>query len=138
MVNKRGFLRIVEAVVAILIVLGAILFVIAQNKGNSESGVLCDRIPPLLDEIAKNSSLRNAVLNNETEKISSFIEQRISNPLVDFEVFICKAEELCSLQDGGFDDIEICAGERIISTTAERTEFEPRKLKVFLFRKHSG
>lgn len=141
-----------EAFVSVLIVFGAILTVTLTNRAPSQS--VCGSVPTLLEEIAQNESLRSAALRNNVQEITNFLEQRINNPSLNYEVKICRAclpeekvpctadEVLCTHTQSGIDYTEICAGERVISdsvstaaTAAGKQEgFAPKKLKVFLFR----
>ena len=61
-VNKKGFLRILEAVLAILIVIG-FLFVLSINRVQKPESKLGEDIPALLDEIAKNDDMRRDVVS---------------------------------------------------------------------------
>lgn len=135
--DKRGFLRILEAILAVLIILGALLFVVAKNNAQNLENIsdaLCKEAEGVLDEISKNNSLRESVLDQNDLSIRDFLKNRINNPLVDYRVKICNPEELCSLNEGGLDKLDVCASERLITTTPSRTTFQPKKLKVFLFR----
>ena len=147
MVNKRGWLRIVEAFVSILIVFGTVMTISMTNR-ESADGSLCATLTPLLEEIAQKENLRIAVLNNDVTSINTFLQERIKNPSIQPEVKICKAciegvactpeENLCTHSQSGIDYDEICAGERVISDSATIGEagrvYEPQKLKIFLFK----
>ncbi len=147
MVNKRGWLRIVEAFVSILIVFGTVMTISITNR-DAGDGSLCTTLTPLLEEIAQKEDLRIAVLNNNPAAIDSFLDEHIKNPSIKPEVKICKAciegatctseDNLCTHAQSGIDYDEICAGERVISdsTTAAGNSkpFEPKKLKIFLFK----
>ena len=147
MVNKRGWLRIVEAFVSILIVFGTVMTISMTNR-DSGDGSLCTTLTPLLEEIAQKEDLRVAVLNDDPIAIDTFLKERIKNPSIEPEVRICKAcidgvactpeENLCTHSQSGIDYDEICAGERVISDSAtvagNNQPFEPKKLKIFLFR----
>ncbi|MBI3333974.1 hypothetical protein HYZ97_00620 [Candidatus Pacearchaeota archaeon] len=133
MVNKKGWLRIVEAIVAVLIILTSVLIVLA-NKKVQEEGDVCTMIPELLDEIAKNQTLREEILNGDVTGTTMFLQTQIRNPALNFEVRSCEPDDLCGLVQGEADQIDICAGERIISTTRGQSEFNPKKLKLFLFK----
>lgn len=133
--NKKGFLRILEAIIAVLIILSALLFVVIKNNSEKSSAdSLCLEANSLIDEISKNSTLREGVLNSDVDLVKGFLVDKISNPLIDYRVKICKLDDFCSLNEGGLDKVEICASERLISTTTGRTDFQPKKLKIFLFR----
>ncbi len=134
MVNKKGYLRIIEAIIAVLIVIGAILIAINKNS-SSQSEDFCQNVQSYIEEIGKNNELRNAVLTNNTGQIEVFLSERINNPLIDYQVKICEPNEFCTLDKAGLDNIEVCAGERLISTTQNSDSFEPKKLKVFLFKR---
>src|SRR3989344_360722 len=147
MVNRRGWLRIVEAFVSILIVFGTVMTISMTNR-DSGDGSLCTTLTPLLEEIAQKEDLRVAVLNNDPIAIDTFLKERIKNPSIEPEVRICKAciegvactpeENLCTHSQSGVDYDEICAGERVISDSATIGEpgrvYEPQKPKIFLFK----
>ena len=151
MVNKRGWLRIIEAFVSILIVFGTVMTISMSNKETAD-GSLCATLTPLLDEIAQQEELRIAVLTNDGAKIDIFLETRIKNPSIKPEVKICKAcldgvscttgEQICTHSQSGIDYKEICAGERVISDSVPRAAtsggasqpYQPQKLKIFLFK----
>lgn len=132
MVNKRGWLRIVEAVIAILIVFGAVLTVSMQSKTNRATDDICESLYPLLDEAAKNVSLRSEILNNDKSNVEDFFKKRIKNPSIDMEVKICELSDICPHNRAGMDKADVCAAERVISSSS--TSSNPKKLKVFLFK----
>ena len=55
--NKRGWLRIIEATISIILILGAILIYYQKNQTTQFDNVP-EMLPSLLDEIAKNPSFR--------------------------------------------------------------------------------
>lgn len=133
--NKRGFLRILEAIIAVLIILGTLLFVVVRNNTETtQANDICLQASSIMEEIGKNNTLRENVLSSDEEAITNFLKKRIDNPLIGYRVRICAPDDLCSLNRGGLDNVEICASERLITTTPSRTEFQPKKLKIFLFR----
>ncbi len=140
-VNKKGFLRILEAVLAILIVIG-FLFVLSINRVQKPESKLGEDIPALLDEIAKNDDMRRDVVSydgsDEAEKeriineLESFLAERVKSG-VSFSVRICKPDEPCPIQEVIDGDEEIFSGERIISS-ARGVGYNPAKVKIFLWR----
>lgn len=134
MVNKKGWLRIVEVVAALLIIFAAVLIVIdgARIKQNQ---TICSKIPGLLDEIAKNQSLREDVFSNNKEKLDNFVLSRLNNPLISYQVNICDVDDLsgCLFDQAGVEG-DVCAGERILSTTVTQEEITPKKIKIFLYK----
>lgn len=146
--NRRGWIRIVEASVAILIVFGA-LIVFRTNGATTTTRDLNDRIYPILDEIAKNNVLREEVLNydisaglenSENAEIISnlkdFIRTKISDKNLNFDVKICSGEEICGLENYPSDaGNNLYSAERIVTASVENPNFEPRKVKMFLWEK---
>ncbi len=132
MVNKRGWLRIIEAVVSILIVFGAVLTVATTNRAKYSTDY-CATLTPLLEEIAENVTLREEILRGSTKGTEQFLAHSIRNPALAYEVRICDpASILCPHTRSGYENVDICAEERIIAATPEG--FNPKKLKVFLFK----
>jgi len=144
MVNKKGIVRIIEAVIAIMIIFG-VLLVVAQNRTVRTEIDLTDQIPPLLDELAKDVTLRKKIVEQYVsangpadvdnmvilDEVRLFLDEKITNPRIGFEIAICDATSICSLAT--FPDVgsDVFAGERIISATL--TDFEPKKVKLFLY-----
>ena len=131
--NKRGWIRIVEAMIAIMIIIGIVLTFSARKTGNEKTD-LTPLITPLLDEIAQNPSLRNAVLDSNATVIESMVAERITNPAFGYGVKICGIGELCGLTSypGGAQG-DIYTSERVIAATPEK--YQPMKVKIFLWRK---
>ncbi len=142
MVGKKGFLRIVEATMAVLIILGA-LFVISSKREIDNRGDLTSILRKLLDEVAKNQEMRQKVVNYNTsenitdaenkqilEDIGGFLDARINNPILDYSISICKSNVTCPIYDQYPVDSpsDIYAAERII--TAE----DIKKIKIFMWR----
>ena len=133
MVNKRGWLRIIEAAVSILIVFGAVLTVTTTNRAKYSTDY-CTTLAPLLEEIAENVTLREEILaRSSTTGTEQFLAHRIRNPALAYEVRICNPDStLCPHTQSGYENIDICTEERIIAATPEG--FNPKKLKIFLFK----
>ena len=78
--GKRGFIKIVEATVAIVIVFAVLLIMI--DKGSSDSGDLSYLITPILEEIAQNPDLRMDILIKEATvltRLKDFVGERIDS-----------------------------------------------------------
>ena len=63
--NKRGWLRIVEASIAILIVAG-VIFIVIGNRPITHNPDLSKDARDLLDSVAKRISLRDEILKYDT------------------------------------------------------------------------
>lgn len=133
MVNKRGWIRIVEASLAIIIIFG-VLIVLNASKNNNYTIDLSDKIPPLLEKIALNETLREKIVSginvSETENESMvIISESIKNPRINYSFKICNLNEFCTLEP--YPNAEVFAGERIISSSLNR--IAPVKIKLFLW-----
>jgi hypothetical protein len=139
MVNKRGFLRVVEATIAVIIILVAFVFLSAQRAA-PESRDVGTVLPGLLDEVARNLTLREEVAGNyDEDSVESSIEltlnAKLENPSVNLAVEICNITEVvCFLEPYPDTESDIFASERVISSSIKDENFNPKKVKVFLWR----
>jgi hypothetical protein len=143
MVNKRGWLKIVEATTAVIIILTAAFLVYSSLKPTTTK----DNTIPLsdiLEKIAQNSSLRNRILSynlesptefdNETkQQIRSFLSKEITSSILGYDIEICEKEDICPLT-AKIDSISLYSSSRLISSNV--SEFSPRKLKLFVWQKN--
>jgi len=128
--NKKGWLRIFEAVIAIILILGAILLMYTNEKTTiDEGGYISDWQEEILARIAENESLRNFVVDENNPPIVKFIQDNLL-PNLNFTTRICNLTGPCSMEF--YIDRDIFAQERIISGTLER--YNPRKIRFFVWR----
>ncbi|MBX4196550.1 hypothetical protein KW805_03105 [Candidatus Pacearchaeota archaeon] len=148
MVNKKGWLRIVEASMAIIIVFG-VLLALTNNRTTTPGNNLGEQIPSLLDEMAQNKTIREDVIRYNASttitaaqqaenqriltRVEGFVGERIEQS-INHTVKICNPEELCSLAVYPHDADAVYSYERIISSTLE--SYDPKKVKLFLWRVH--
>jgi hypothetical protein len=147
MVNKKGFLRIVEAIIAVMIIFGALLMISSQSR-TQKIDTLGGALPKVLQEMAENKDLRQSILsynllnpsdepNNENilNNLEQYAANRIKNPTTNLSIAICELEKPCALSPYPLNaDGEIFAAERVVSAGLGKPEFEPRKIKIFLWR----
>lgn len=135
MVGKNGYLRVAEAVLGILIVLG-FLIVLNRNAYEKESDLnLQEKI--ILDEVAKNETLREKIILDATgveEEIVFFAKQRLYGRNVNVSAFLCELNESCELEADQKRGTEIYAAERVISTDKAAQNFNPKKIKLFVWK----
>jgi len=140
MVGKTGWLRVVEASISVLLILGAILTIPATYE-KSENNRFEEGVQFAVNNLAENLSLRDGILRyNLSEPYNGPNNLAITNginrslyssfgglrPSIYFK--ICLANEACSLQvDGSMDSYSI---ERIIATGITNNYFLPKKIKV--------
>ncbi|MEK6888753.1 MAG: hypothetical protein AABW80_01455 [Nanoarchaeota archaeon] len=134
MVNKRGLLRIIEVMIASLIIISSVLIVVT-NRDIGKRENLCSEIPNLLEELGKNRDIREQILTDDASGANSFLRERINNPAYLFEFKICEVDDICTSNQVTAQDSNVCAGERIISANAQQQSgFNPKKVKLFLFK----
>lgn len=146
MVDRKGFIKIVEASIAILLIFAVIIILVGRNNIKKTEDLSKD-IPAILEEIAVNNNLRKEVLNYDIDKsksdpanravitnIEDFVKTRV-RPGINYTVEICKTDDECTIgetypqsRDG------VYAGERIISSEPGRSKISPRKVKIFLWK----
>jgi len=135
MVNKKGWLRIAEAFIAIVIIAGVLLFVFTKNinKPSMEEQIY-NIEKEILEGIADNAELRERVLNMEEREIEIFISENLPSNL-GFYVRVCEIDNVCGLPNPAetYTNKAIYSKERIITSTL--TEFEPKKIKLFVWEK---
>ncbi len=135
--NKHGWIRVVEAFVAILLVLGAVLMLIdkRQTEEKDISSEIYEFEIALLKEIATNSSLRADVLNAgslpvEYNSLSGEIKNKIENRTpyyLNCTAKICEIDDACVLNFSSGSDVYVQS--TVISANLQ--VYSPRQLKLF-------
>lgn len=137
----------IEAAIAIMAILSALLLISLQGGATRDTDLI-EKMPVILDELVKNASLRENVAkdynlfqdqDNEIidSKIREFLSDRIENPDIEYDFEICRAEELCALTEFPTDSgAEIYSYERIVSSIETSPVFDPRKIKLYVWRKN--
>ena len=129
--NKKGWLRIVEAVVAVLIISSVLVFLslkktekadISQELYNLESSVL--------NNLESNESVRAAILINNEAFVKKFTESEVQDTF-NFTIKICDVADICPLPNIKDINKDVYVDERIISSNL--SVYKPRKIKLFLW-----
>ena len=91
MKNKKGFLRIIEAFLAILIIAGVMSFIyVSQIQGPSQEEGVNQLIRIVLEKISSEIELRNSVLEGDADGLKSEIDKFIpSSGELDYHFSIC-------------------------------------------------
>ena len=142
MVNERGIVRIVEASIAIVIIISVIVVFTVLRIGDRNDENLAGKIPPLLEEISKDRGLRDKILVGPDlaaveDELKVFVMDRLPRDL-NVEVKVCGVDDPCLLDSGITDIIEnLYSGERIISASIDNDfeRDEVKKVKIFLWRR---
>ena len=139
--KKKGWIRIIEAFVMVLLITGILLIVL--NKGyiskNDDSQKIYEDEQGILREIQLNNSLRQEILdigilpvewNNLPENVKNKIISETKSYL-NCEAKICDINEICVLSE--ISDKDIYVQKVIITATLET--YSPRQLKLFCWKK---
>ena len=139
--NKRGWLRIIEATITILLILGIIALVHQKNNPKSQESYISEKLPVLLNEIAKTQKYRNEIITGTTINIKNYINGKI--PGFNSDVEICSPSEDCALPDnikngdGTNPRIkgDIYSIERIIGASINDPSGISKKIKIYVWSK---
>lgn len=146
MVNKKGWLRVVEASIAVIIVLSFIIIFSLQKTTEKEKNYT-EELRVFLEEVAFNNSLREKIADYDTTKseddpqnnatlnmVRSFLGAKINKRLFAYEIKICLPNDHCALSPYpvGIKG-DIYAVERVISDVPGNLNFNPKKIKIYLW-----
>jgi len=130
--DRKAWLRIVEAFLAVLIVISAVLVILARQPPEKEiSEDIYEIQRQILEVVSKNDSLRADIIIKEYAKINNTIQNLISSSW-DFAINICELNATCP-NPGDYENKEIYATEVIV--TSNLTAYSPKKLRFFVWRK---
>src|SRR3989338_7144458 len=150
--NKKGLMRIVEATIAILIILGVILVVSSRREVVGPQQDYNEIMRKILDEVARNDGLRGKILedtddNNEdtTEDLTAEyavenkVKEKINYLTVGYRAVICDLNQAdCGIAEYPEDaEGQIYLQERIISSNFNVVDAKPKVVKLYLWRKKS-
>lgn len=140
---KRGWLRILEATIAVMIVSGAMIAVYSERSGQSQIsmtdffGSLQNQI---LDDIASDVDLRMAVLNEDYDTLNSFAGENIPAEF-GYLLLLCDVDVPCKMDDDTFlntMDKDIFVEDVIISSEVgdgSNPVYSPKRVKLFVWEK---
>jgi hypothetical protein len=137
MKNKRGWIKIVEAFVAVLLIAGVVLIIIDKEylKKEDISSEVYDTELKILKEIQLNNTLRENILTagplpvNWTNFPQS-VRNKIINDIPDYlncNAKICEIEDACTIDENSEKDIYVQSV--IITSTLDTLNY--RQLKLF-------
>jgi hypothetical protein len=137
--NKKGWIKIVEAFVAILLIVGVLLIVIDRGDVGKKdiSSQIYDIEVAILREIQLNDALRNEILSvtppiELTEENVAQTWNKINNRIpsyLDCKAKICEMEQICELEE--YPEKNIYVQTVLITTTLDIEEIKYRQLKLF-------
>ncbi|MEK6852979.1 MAG: hypothetical protein AABX59_03810 [Nanoarchaeota archaeon] len=131
-IDKKGFVRILEAAIAIIIILLFIYFITVPTfirKSESQQEEIYKFELSILEEISETPSLREAVLNEDTTTIDSYVKAKLQEKNLQGAASICEINEVCIAQNLPTQDIYV--KETIISTTLEAQSLQPKRIAIY-------
>jgi len=131
MVNRRGFIRIVEVMVAITLILGMIVVVYKSRSAEQMAPDLTETARDVLREISVRESLRNEIVTAQTNAPMTNTLAFINDKLPDYILFELRSCEISSACGQSSYRGNVYSAERIIS--ADTSMFDPIKLRLFLW-----
>ena len=127
--DKKGWLRILEAFIAVILIAIVLIVIISRQNGEGNADEIYKLQKTILNEVAKNNELRQAVLDGNITPVNESISERIPK-IFDLEVKICEVDEVCA---PSIYREEVYAEEIVIMGTLG--EYSPKKLKLFMWQK---
>ncbi len=137
--NKKGWIRIAEAFIAVLLVIGAAIIVVGggiQIEGISEE--VYDIEIAILREIQLNNTLRSEILEtNGTIEWDGFPSETKNKIIaktpawLECEGKICPPESMCLLEEESEKNVYV----QSVLITSTLDIFNPRQLKLFCWEK---
>jgi hypothetical protein len=140
--NTRGWIRIVEAFVAVLLITGVVLIVVDKGyiKKQDSSKEIYEVENSVLRNIQTNDSLREEILNSNAPIDSTnntfpgLINQTIN---LNIPAYLNCLSKICLIDDPCLYPISL--NENIYSRSAiisaDLTNYNPKQIKLFCFRK---
>jgi len=135
--SKRGWLRIVEAVIGIMIIAGILLAIYARGvevKDISEE--VYELQIRVLEDVVVDEILRGQILENEGDTESSLegfiVDENYFPAHLGFEIRVCEINAVCNVVSAPVDR-DIYVEERIVS--ADLTQYSPKKVRLFVWEK---
>lgn len=128
----KAWLRIVEAFIAILIVIGVVLVVLSkQSPGANISERVYEKQRNILNIISKNESLRGFVLAGNNAQVNNVIDNMVPASW-NYTTEICELDSICNSALTP-NDKEVYTTEVVITSTL--TQYSPKKLRFFVWMK---
>lgn len=137
--NKKGWIKILEAFIAILLITTVLLIVIKQGYFGEKdiSSQVYDIEIAILREIQLNNNLRNEVLNSETplewDNFPEILKEKINSrtpSYLECEAKICQLRDNCELSE--YPEKDVYAQAAAITKTLDTPEnTELKQLKLF-------
>lgn len=131
--NKKGWLRIAEAFIAVVLIVGAltILFFNREDKKKDDSYIR-DIQKDILEEIANDEQLRNIALKKNESELKDKIRTLVPEAFF-VEIRICNLNESYCIMTREYPKKDVFVEDRVIS--GNLSLYDPIRVRLFLWRK---
>ena len=140
--NKKGVWRVIESVIAVLIIAGALLLFISKEEISKQSRYF-EILRPTLDEIAQDENIRDKIIKDDPstsigeEEIINILKPRFPSEELELNVSICEINDIPCLTNEDYYPKgirgEVYSEERLISSTL--IDYEPAILRGYIWKK---
>lgn len=127
-------MRIVEASIAILIVLTVLFYLYMRSQEPIESR-LDETARGVLEEIALNASIRKIVLEEDEQLLNQTVRSYVPAYL-SYEIRICQVDRSCGKSSYSGEDVY--AAERVIGADVQTSSYGPKKVRLFIWNAYAN
>jgi hypothetical protein len=132
--NKKGWLKIIEVFLAIMIILGAILIIFAKRTPQADiAEEIYESQRQILELVSKNNTLRSEIIKTPERKNNAIVNEFIANiaPISwKFSTNICELDSICA-NPINIHYSNVYSTEVMI--TSNLTDYSPKKLRLFVW-----
>ncbi len=137
MKNKKAWIRIVEALIGIMIIMSAVLFLVSKQTAKSDiSEEVYEKQRQILEAISNNEEMRKQIIEepeeDKTKLADAYILKNLPNTWAS-KTIICDIDKICAPEEIPTDR-DIYVSETIISATLTNYQ-KSSKLMFFIWRK---
>lgn len=127
-------MRIVEASIAVLIVLSVLFYLYVRSQEPITSR-LDETARGVLEEMALNASIRKMVIENDGLLLNQTTRNYIPAYL-SYEIRICPVDQVCG--KSSYTGEEVYASERVIGADIQNDSYSPKKIRLFIWNTYAG
>ncbi len=133
--DRKAWIRILEAFLAILLILGSLLVIMSRKAPETNiSDEIYTKQRQILDMISKNNSLRNDIIIEDNTKVNEAIFRLVPNSW-NFTTNICDINLNCPNPVGADEIIDKDVYATEVLVTSNLTYYSPKKLRFFVWMK---
>jgi hypothetical protein len=133
MKSKKAWIKIVEAFIAVILVMSALLIIASKNEVSIDRGGEIIKLEKaILDSIVQEDNMRNDILKGNISIISKEIDKNV--PFwINYSVNICSYDSICP-NPAGYINNEVYAQEALVfSNLTYSNPSNATKLKIFFW-----